>query len=63
MAKSLYPLSSYFKRVRMSDFAAFVCFLAVDYGCKITDFPEDHQVLLFEEYLSDTFVPLSEVSR
>ena len=62
MAKQLYSLSDYFKRVRSSDFAAFIVHLMTNYDCKITDFPPDHQVLLFEDYLDETFIPLSEVS-
>lgn len=61
MAKQLYPLSDYFKRVRTSDFAAYIMHLITNYDCKITDFPPDEQIRLFEDYLSDTFVPMSEV--
>ena len=61
MAKQLYPLSDYFKRVRYSDFAAFIMYLLTEFGCKITDMPPEQQVLLFEEYLSETFEPMPEV--
>lgn len=58
MKKTEFPLSDYFLRVSLYDFASFHFYLRCFFDCKITDFPTDQQQHIFEEYLNDIFVPM-----